>query len=73
MPLAPAGAPAEAGIAAKDLAAGFGGLEHPTFVTVGKYRQFGDDLADAGEFVIGHGAVDGGNSDHHINKRRVMV
>jgi len=34
---------------------------------------YDDDLADAGEFVIGHGAVDGGDGDHHIDKRRVMV
>jgi len=33
----------------------------------------GDDLADAGEFVMGHGVVDAGTCDHHIDKRRVMV
>jgi hypothetical protein len=73
MRLAPAGPPAEPTIGTEDLAAGFGGLEQPVVVTVGEYRQFGDDLANAGEFVIGHGAVDGGNSNHHIDKRSVMI
>ena len=47
-------------IGAQDLPAGFSSLDQPLLVTVGEYRQIGDHLAYAGEFVISHGAVYGG-------------